>query len=102
MVENDSLLWGMRVFIPREWVLQELHDDHPGVGVRVIIPMEWVLQELHDDHPGVGVRVIIPMEWVLQELHDDHPGVSKMNALARSHVIPDIITKQGPDVITKC
>ena len=35
VVENDSLLWGIRVIIPsklRKRVLQELHDNHPGVS----------------------------------------------------------------------
>ena len=33
-IENDCLLWGMRVIVPavfREQLLAELHQDHPGV-----------------------------------------------------------------------
>ena len=34
-IENDTLLWGIRVVIPaklRQKILQELHQNHPGIS----------------------------------------------------------------------
>ena len=88
LVENDTLLWGIRVIITgklREKVLQELHDNHPGMSKMKALARShvWWPQIDKEIEQYVGACLVVKASPPLAPLH---PWVWPTRPFQRVHI----------------